>query len=296
MRNSLLWVYEGQNQYWDLLLTTRSGIWTKQQALDVLADHAALELNQAGRAWRPLSDTTNDPIIAMRRPLPWVSWQSNGGVYGYGQLNWLHIDMILREGSGGRISLDDFARAFFGVNPGSREPLTYTFENIVQTLSGLVPYEWGQLLRSQLYGHDVDIATDGLTRGGYRLVYNDNPSPFIESRDSVGMRTDLSFSLGITLSSDGELASVQWDSPAYKAGLTVGTKIVAVNGDAYDAERLKSEIKNARTDAKLLQLQVEDAGEFRTVAMNYHDGLRYPHLERIEGRPALLDLALAPKP
>jgi predicted metalloprotease with PDZ domain len=296
MRNSLLWVYEGQNQYWDLLLTTRSGIWTKQQALDVLADHAALELNQAGRAWRPLSDTTNDPIIAMRRPLPWVSWQSNSGVYGYGQLNWLNIDMILREGSGGRISLDDFARAFFGVNPDGRKPLTYTFEDVVQTLSGLLPFDWGRLIRSQLYGHDVDIARDGLTRGGYRLVYNDKPSSFIESRNSVGMRTDLSFSLGITLSDEGELANVQWDSTAYKAGLTVGTKIVAVNGDAYSAERLKREIEKARTDAKPLQLQVEDAGEFRTVVMDYHDGLRYPHLERIEGRPALLDLALAPKP
>ena len=68
MQNSLLWVYEGQTEYWGQVLAARSGLRTKQQALDQLAFTAAFYEHQAGRRWRSLQDTTNDEIINPRRP------------------------------------------------------------------------------------------------------------------------------------------------------------------------------------------------------------------------------------
>ena len=113
MRDSLLWVYEGQTQYWGFVLAARSGLLTKQQTLDAIAATAALYDHRVGREWRALQDTTNDPITAMRRPLPWRSWERSEDYYSEGQLMWLDADTLIREKSGGKRSLDDFARTLF---------------------------------------------------------------------------------------------------------------------------------------------------------------------------------------
>jgi predicted metalloprotease with PDZ domain len=78
IRNSLMWVYEGLTQYWDRVLCARSGLWTAEQAREALALTAATHAVRAGSRWRPMSDTTGDPIIAARSPLPWPSWQRSG--------------------------------------------------------------------------------------------------------------------------------------------------------------------------------------------------------------------------
>ena len=107
---------------------------------------------------------------------------------------------------------------------------------------------------------------------------------------------DYSASIGLTL--DGEnsaIYSVVWDSPAFRAGLVKGGKIIAVNGLAYgDGNDLESAIKLAHTDKAPIELLVQDDLHFRTITIPYHDGLRYPHLERIAGAPALLDNLLTP--
>ncbi len=139
MRDSLLWVYEGQTQFWGTVLAARSGLWTRQQALDALAADAATFANRAGLEWRPLQDTTNDPVTTQRRPIPWRSWQRSEDYYGQGELIWLDADTLIRQKTGGRKSLDDFAHGFFGINNGSYVTATYTFDDIVRALNGVLP-------------------------------------------------------------------------------------------------------------------------------------------------------------
>ena len=153
MRDSLLWVYEGQTQYWGFVLAARSGLLTRQQALDAIAGTAALYDHREGREWRTLEDTTNDPIAAERRPLPWRSFERSEDYYSEGQLVWLDADTLIRERSGGKRSLDDFARTFFGVHDGSYVPLTYTFDDVVTALNAVEPYDWATFLRERLNGH-----------------------------------------------------------------------------------------------------------------------------------------------
>jgi len=295
MRGSLLWVYEGQTQYWGTVLAARSGLWTPAQALDALASDAATFANRAGLQWRSLEDTTNDPVTTQRRPIPWRSWQRSEDYYGQGELVWLDADTLIRERTGGKKSLDDFARAFFGIDDGSYVTVTYTFDDIVRALNGVLPYDWAGFLRARLDSAGGPAPLDGLERGGYRLVYKEMPSEFIKSNEHLRKTTDLLYSLGVTLDPTGVVGEVLWDSPAFNAGLTVGCQIVAVNGIAYDADELKDSIANAKSAPQPIQLLLKRGDRYNAVSVNYHGGLRYPHLERVPGSPALLDQVLSPK-
>jgi predicted metalloprotease with PDZ domain len=293
MRDSLLWVYEGQTQYWGYVLAARSGLMTKEQTLDAIAATAAAYDARVGRAWKALQDTTNDPIIAARRPLSWRSWQRSEDYYSEGQLVWLDADTRIRELSGGKKSLDDFAAAFFGGKSGTYVPETYDFNEVVATLNAVQPYDWANFLKTRLEGHGPGAPLDGLARGGYRLVFTDTPSDLFKTEDAARKITTLTYSLGLTLTKDGTIADVQWDGPAFKAGLITGTTLVAVDGRAYDADRLKDAIRKAKDGKAPIELLVKNGDRYRTVAIDWHGGLRYPHLERIKDAPARLDAILA---
>jgi predicted metalloprotease with PDZ domain len=294
MRNSLLWVYEGQTQYWGYVLAARSGLLTRQQALDAIASTAATYDHRVGRAWRPLEDTTNDPIIAQRRPLSWLSWQRSEDYYSEGELIWLDADTLIRQLSGGKRSLDDVAKAFFGVHDGSYVTDTYTFDDVVAALNGVEPYDWATFLHSRLEGHGPGAPLDGLARGGYRLVYTETPTDYFKSAESARKNTNLNFSIGLTVGKGGAITDVAWDGPAFKAGLTADAEIIAVNGEAFDPDVLKDAITAAKGGGPIALL-VKDKDLFRTVSIDYHEGLRYPRLERVAGAPARLDDILAPR-
>jgi predicted metalloprotease with PDZ domain len=295
MRDSLLWVYEGQTQYWGFVLAARSGLLTKQQALDAIAATAATYDHRVGREWRALEDTTNDPTTALRRPLPWRSWQRNEDYYSEGQLIWLDADTIIREMSHGERSLDDFARSFFGINDGSYVPVTYTFEDVVNALNQVRAYDWSKFLKERLERHSSGAPLDGLVRGGYKLVYTDKASEYFRNSEERRKITDLSYSLGMVIGSEGRLTDVLWEGPAFQKGLTVGAQIVAVGGTSYKADLLKDAIKDAAHTRTSIELLIKSGDHYRTVTFEYHDGLRYPHLEKIGQSTALLDQILTPK-
>jgi predicted metalloprotease with PDZ domain len=294
MRDSLLWVYEGQTQFWGYVLATRAGLWDKQMGLDAIAETAAVYALRPGRKWRNVADTTNDPIIAHRAPAPWRDWQRSEDYYSEGQLIWTDVDMTIRQKTNNAKSIDDFAKAFFGIDNGSFVTVTYTFDDVVKALNSVVPYDWANFLRTRIDGIGTD-PLGGIRKGGYKLVFTGTPTGYIKSNESVRKITDLLFSLGVILDKKGAATEVMWDGPAMKAGLTVGAKIVAVNGEEYDADDLKDAIADAKTGKAPIQLLIEKDKQYRTVTVDYHGGLRYPHLERVPGTPALLDDELAAK-
>ena len=296
MGNSLLWVYEGQTQYWGYVLAARSGLLSRQEALDAIALTAASYDLRVGRTWRALEDTGLDPIIASRRPLSWLSWQRSEDYYSEGELIWLDADTLIRQLSGGRRSLDDFAQRFFGVDNGSMVTETFTFDDVVRTLAAVQPYDWASFLRQRLEGHGPGAPLDGLARGGYRLVYTPEPTAYFKANETRRHIVDLSFSLGMIVdaseASRGMITDVQWDGPAFKAGLTADAKLLAVNGETYTPERLRDAVKSRQP----VDLLVSDKDEVRMVRIDYVRGPLYPRLERIgAGRSSLEDL-LAPRP
>jgi predicted metalloprotease with PDZ domain len=294
MRNSLLWIYEGQTQYWGYVLAARAGLLTKEQALDALAVAAANDQLRPGREWKSLQDTTNDPITAMRRPMPSRSWQRSEDYYVEGELVWLDVDTSIRELSDGKRSLDDFARAFFGTKNGQWVPETYDLDAVVEALNAVQPYDWAAFLHERLESHGA-APLDGIARGGYKLVYSDQPSDYFKKMETRRKINDLTFSLGLVVGRESKLTDVLWGGPAHTAGLTVGTQIIAVDGLAYDGERLKDTVKAAKTNGAAIEFLVKNGDHYGTVHVDYHDGLRYPLLERDANVPARLDQILSPR-
>jgi predicted metalloprotease with PDZ domain len=299
MQNSLLWLYEGQTQYWGQVLAARSALRSRQQAFDQLALTAALYANQSGRSWRPLLDTTNDEIINPRRPQSWPDWQRYEDYYDEGALIWLDADTLIRERSNGMRSLDDFARAFFGIHDGSTTTVTYTFDEVVRTLNAVEPYDWAAFLRQRVDSAGRPVPLDGLRRGGYKLGYSDAPSDYLSASDEQRKRVSLQFSIGIEIDDkdkEGTVSQVIRDSPAFKAKLTEGAQILAINGVAYSADVLKDAIRSARDTQSPIQLIVKMGDRFALASLDYHDGLRYPHLERDPSEPPRLDDIMAARP
>jgi predicted metalloprotease with PDZ domain len=295
MQDSLLWVYEGQTQYWGLVLTARAGLWSREQALDAWAELAAYYSTLPGRRWRPLQDTTNDEIINPRRPQSWGGYQRFEDYYDEGALIWLEVDTLIRERSGEKRSLDDFARRFLGIKPGSVAPVTYTFEDVVKALNEVEPYDWAGFLRERL-DTVARAPLGGLARGGYRLVYSDRQSDYQKAEETQRKRVDLEHSVGLEIDDkDGTIDAVTWDSPAYKAGLTEGMQILAVNGTSYSADLLKRTIRAAKASPAPIVLILRKADRYTIASLDYSGGLRYPHLERDASAPARLDQILTPR-
>jgi len=302
-QDALLWVFEGLTVYWNDVLDARSGIRTLPEALAswerVASDFSA----RPGMQWRTLQDASDEVLIQHGnanlwpdgRRQSWPDWQLGViDAYSQGELVWLDIDTLIRERSGGRKSLDDFARGFFGIRDGSLVAAPYTFGDLVAGLNAVLPYDWETFLRARVDSVAVAADLDGIARGGYRLSWTDQPSPQQLATEQRRGTIDLRFSLGMTLDKEGTVTAVVWDGPAWRAGIVAGAKVQLVNGTAYSAEVLKTAIV-ATSDGGKLDLQVARGATTQELLVARSGGPRYPHLERVPGGAALLDDILAPR-
>ena len=297
MQDDLLWVYEGQTQFWGWVLAARSGLQTKETVLGMMAGQAGNFANLPGRAWRSVEDTTHDPIIAARRARPWASMSRSEDYYNEGALIWLEADQVIRAGSAGRKGLDDFARGFFGIRGGDWGVVTYELADVVAALNAVHPYDWAAFFRTRIASPGQPAPLAGIEKAGYRLVWKDEPNPYDKARMEDARNLTLVFSLGFAVDKDSVIGAVRWDSPAFNAGIISGAKLIAVNAGAYDADALKAAITAAKGTGKPIDLLIRRGDRFLTVPVNWSGGLRYPWLERAPGGtgPAGLDRLLAPR-
>ncbi|AUN40459.1 peptidase M61 [Tsukamurella tyrosinosolvens] len=297
MQDSLMWVYEGQTQYWGNVLTGRAGLRPAEVSRDALASVVATYTDgRPGLSWRSLQDTTNDPIIAQRRTKPYRSWQLSEDYYQGGQLVWLGVDARIRELTGNTKSLDDFARTFFGVDGGTwKTQNTYDFDKVVATLNGVAADDWAKYLRDRLDGREPFASS--VEKTGWKLVYDNNPGAFLaEQMKAAEGAANYTYSIGLNVSATGKVTDVRWDGPAFKAKVGTGMTVLSVNDAAYSQATMQTAIEAARTNPAPIRLQVKDFDQTRTVEIDYHGGLRYPHLQRIEGTPDYLSQILASRP
>ncbi|MCT2399115.1 M61 family metallopeptidase [Novosphingobium mangrovi (ex Huang et al. 2023)] len=296
MQNTLLWVYEGQTQFWGYVLAARSGVQKKDTVLGMWAAAAAKYAEGTpGRGWRSVEDTTAAPQLNRRRPLPYQSLTRSEDYYVEGALTWLEADQIIRKGTHGEKGLDDFARAFFGVRDGDWGELTYDFDEVVRTLQAIYPYDWASFLRTRLYFPNQPAPMNGIRMAGYKLVWKDKPNPYEQGIADARGTVDLTYSLGFALDKEGSVTSTLWDGPAYNAGIINWTRIVAVDGRAYNQNLLRNAIVQAKEPgAKPIALLVKRGERYETVSIDYHGGLRWPWLESTTpGKTNGLDRLLA---
>ncbi|MEQ1495199.1 MAG: peptidase M61 [Novosphingobium sp.] len=296
MQDDLLWTYEGQDQFWGTVLAARSGLQGKDMVLGMLASWAGNFANQPGRRWRSVEDTGHDPVFASRKAKPFASLARNEDYYTEGALIWLEIDQIIREKTGGKRSIDDFAKLFFGMNDGDYGQLPFEADEIVAKLNAVAPYDWATFIQTRINTPGQPAPLIGIEKGGYRLVWKDEPNSFEKGRFADQKVLSLTYSIGIVIDKDAKVTATLWDSPAFNAGVVPGAKIVAVNGYGYDSDGMKAAVAATKTGAPL-ELLIQRGSRFQSVTIAYSGGLRYPWLERAApGKaPTGLDLLLTPK-
>ncbi len=284
MQDNLLWVYEGQTQFWGYVLGARSGMFSKAETLDAYAQIAAKLDTAVGRQWRAMEDTTHDPIISARRPKGWASWQRSEDYYNEGLMIWLEADAIIAKATRGKKGLDDFAKAFFGIKPGDWGQVVYNRGDVIKTLNDIAPYDWAGFFQKYVDSPTKETPKGGFILGGYTLVYGEEPGAITKAAEGANKMVDQSFGIGAIVKNDGEVSSVIWDSAAFKAGLVTGAKIIAVNGDEYSGDAWKAAIK-AKTP---IQIILKQDKYYRTLTLDYSGGLRYPRLDKTgEGEGSL---------
>lgn len=298
MQGDLLWAYEGQDQFWGLVLAARSGLQGKDMVLGQLANWAGGFSEQPGRGWRSVEDTGSDPIFGNRKPKPFSSLARNEDYYTEGALVWLEADQIIRAGTGGAKSIDDFAKLFFGMRDGDYGQIAFEVDEISTKLNQVYAYDWATFLHTKLATPGQPAPVGGIEKGGYRLTFKDEPNPYDKARMADSKALSLYHSLGIVIDKDGKVTGTRWDSPAFNAGVVNGAKILAVNGETYDQDGIKKAITAAKdANAKPVELLIQRGTHFQTVSIAYRGGLRWPWLERTApGKaPTGLDLLLTPK-
>ena len=101
------------------------------------------------------------------------------------------------------------------------------------------------------------------------------------------------YSLGFR-TSDQTVQDVLFDSPAFRAGLGPGMKLVAINGRQANDELLRAAIRDAKGNGAPIELITENTGFFRVTKIDYHGGEKYPHLVRDSANRDYLDDILKP--
>jgi predicted metalloprotease with PDZ domain len=288
MHDDLLWVYEGLTEYLGDVLTARSGLWTPEEFREHLAYVAATLDHRAGRTWRSLQDTADSAQLLYNAPDEWLAWRRSTDFYDEGTLLWLDVDATLRAESHGHRSLNDFCRLFHGGPGGAPALQTYTFDVVVAALGQLVPFDWSAFLTERLTSTSPHAPLGGIEKGGWKLVYNETPNEALYAAEQSRKDMDLSSSLGLSLDDDGTIRDVIPGMIAYEAGMGPAMKIAAVNGRQFSPDVLHEALRVSRTSIGTLDLEVSNGQYFRTFHLDYHGGLRFPHIERNSALPDAL--------
>jgi predicted metalloprotease with PDZ domain len=293
-QGALLWVYEGMTQYLGNVLAARSGLRSQAQYRDVLAISAANLDYTPGREWRSTEDTAVAASILRDKNPAWANWKRGQDYYDEGELLWLDADTLIRKMTNNQKSLDDFQRIFLGKG-GNTGPLivTYTFDELVRDLNEVVSYDWATFLHDRVDKINPRADLAGIERGGYKLVYADKPnaSELVITANAGPDATVLNawYSIGLRVGAENTIKDVRWNGPADKAKTVPGSKILAVNGQVFSSDVLRAAIQDAKGKSEPIRLIVQLDNLVSIVDIDYHDGERYPALERVEGTPAYLD-------
>jgi predicted metalloprotease with PDZ domain len=293
METDLLWVYEGLTSYLGDVLSARSGIRTPEQFRDNLAVIAADLDHMPGRTWRNLQDTADGVPALQDAPKAWESWRRALDYYDEDVLNWLWVDTIIRRQTQDKKSMDDFCHAFHGGQNGPPEVKTYNFDDVVNTLNQVAPYDWRGFWTERLTNHAPHAPLDGVEASGWKLVYDETESELLWARDRGKQQINAAYSIGLRLEADGRIIDTIEGLPAATAGIGPGMKVIAVNGRKFSEDVLRDALRTAKHSQEPLQLLVENTDYFKTYNLDYHQGEKYPHLVRDASKPDQLSEIIA---
>jgi predicted metalloprotease with PDZ domain len=295
MKGGLLWVYEGLTQYLGEILTPRSGLLSADEFREDLAITAAALDRKFGQTWRPLEDTAVAAQLLYNARDDYAGYRRGVDYYDEGTLIWLEADVLIRDLSKGAKSLNDFCRAFHGGPGGAPALKTYTFDDVVAGLNAVQPYDWASFLKKRVESvgpHTTPLG--GIENGGWRVTYDSTRSEMWRNREEDSKSLNMSYSIGLKVSEEGNISDVSYGGPAQKAGVSPATKLIAVNGKQYVPVVLREAVQSAMTKTGPIELLVKNGEYYQTFKIDYHGGEMYPHLTRDEGKADVLSKIIEP--
>ena len=294
-KTNLLWVYEGLTQYLGFVLTARSGLYAPETSRENYALIADWAKNQRGRNWRSLEDTAVAAPHLYYARSDWASRRRGVDFYDEGALLWLDVDTLIREKTAGRMSIDNFCQIFFAGKGGMPDVNAYSLKDIVEALNSVAPYDWQKFLERRVAVAEDQPPLDGLTRGGWKLVYLDKAGDLFKARESEDKTLNLASSIGLMLSEEGKVIDVIPSKVADKAGIGPGMKVLGINDRRFSTERLREALAATTKGEQKLRLLTENQEHFRTFTLPYTEGDRYPHLERNDSKTDMLAEIFRPR-
>jgi predicted metalloprotease with PDZ domain len=293
LTTELLWVYEGLTQYYGVMLSARSGFWTPDKLREYLAYTAGFLDDRKGRAWRNLQDTATSSQILYGMPTGGTVWRRSVDYYEESTLIWLEADTIIRRETKNKKSLDDFCRKFHGGENTGPIVVPYTFDDLVVAINEVAPYDWRGFFTERLNSHGPGAPLGGLQNSGWKLVYTDVINEHQRAGETVDQDVDVEYSLGFQVHAPGgeqsdHVLDVVPGSPADRAGIAPGMRLIAVDGRKWTPDILRDSIRRAKTSTEPIQLLAESDDYFKIYTIEYHNGERYPHLVQITGKTDVL--------
>jgi predicted metalloprotease with PDZ domain len=164
----------------------------------------------------------------------------------------------------------------------------------VRTLNSVEAFDWASFLNQRLESTSAHAPLNGITNGGYKLVYTEERSDFWKVHEDARKVIDLSYSLGLTARDSGDIVDVHLNTPAFAAAVAPATRIVAVNGRQYSTTVLHHAVEDSAKTTTPLTLLIKDGEYYKTLNLDYHGGEKYPHLVRDKSKPDLISDIVRP--
>ncbi len=225
----LLWFHEGFTEHMQALILLRAGLLSPERYLKDLAEDWTRYAARPGRNVTPLSELSYEAWIKQYKP---ADNHANRMVSYYDKGRWagLALDLILRSATAGRRGLPDLFRRLWSRHAARERAIDdAVIRDEAEALAGrsLASYF------HRFIDGTVELPVPELLRGAGVKVQAAAPAEH-ERNDRVKARRLLGWS-GISFANSGEhdsavVKNVVPDSPAWRAGVTFGDEVIAVDG------------------------------------------------------------------
>lgn len=242
VHTSLLWAFEGITSYYDELALVRAGLIEPESYLEMVSQAITRVMRTPGRFKQSVAESSFDAWTKFYKqdenaPNAIVSYYAKGAIVA------LALDLVIRQASGGKRSLDDLMRVLWQRHG---RPLQGVPEHgiyaLVEELAGT---EVAGRLRAWVEGTDDPDLADLLARFGVTMHLRGADTAKDRGGKS-GSRSQPLVVLGVRLSSESDaarLAVVYEDSPAADAGLSAGDEVIAVDGIKVTGRNLEGRLQ-----------------------------------------------------
>lgn len=288
----LLWIYEGLTTYLGEVLAVRSGFLTPEDYIPRFTRKLNYLIKQTGRSWRPLEDTCVCSYTLRQRSENWGVWRRGQDYYDEGLLLWLEIDTMIRHRSFGEKSLDDFCIQFFGKG-NSGQVLAFDLLEVYQILDNIVQYDWKNFIEGRIKEPKEKLPLNLVNLCGYRMIYTNKASGYLQELQRRRKYIDASDSLGILFSYDGQIRKIIPGMVGDLSGIAPGMQVTGINGQKFTVSNLENAIANSIVTGKI-ELLVFERYTYKILTLKYDGGAKYLRLERVPNSADMLTKILRP--